>query len=205
VELASALNRSDYIEVIGKGHELLHIDISQEVAENDSPIDWSSIDQALKRDQQAPSGQYIQIIGAGHQLEYIDLAEDDEKNGRPVVETVDDDVKTTQSPAPAASSDSVADSVKDASAEQAELDAAKKAYAIATKADDAAVPVHLWDQRALRLPPNTELPNTELDPCQERALNSLRQACLRFWKRKTVKDLCLYLSSTRHSKPPIDT
>ena len=30
--------------------------------------------------------------------------------------------------------------------------AAKKVYAVATKADEAVVPVHLWDQQALRLP-----------------------------------------------------
>jgi hypothetical protein len=73
---------------------------------------------------------------------------------------------------------------------QAILDDAAKAYAIATKADDAEVPTHLWDCRALRLPENS-LP-TERDKA---ALNLLRLRCLRFWKRSTVKDLVRYLST----------
>jgi hypothetical protein len=49
-------------------------------------------------------------------------------------------------------------------------DAAKQAHAVATKADDAEIPSHLWDQQALWLPETT--PPTE---AQKNALNHLRR------------------------------
>jgi hypothetical protein len=79
--------------------------------------------------------------------------------------------------------------------QQAEFDAAKKKYAVATKSDDAAVPTHLWDQRALRLAEDV-LPTQS----EKKALNMMRNACLKFWKRTTVKDLCSYLGSRNKKK-----
>jgi hypothetical protein len=70
----------------------------------------------------------------------------------------------------------------------AESDAAKKACAVATKADDAEVPTHLWDHRALRLLEDAQ-PSAE----QIKALSMLRHRCLGFWKCKTVKELCEHL------------
>jgi hypothetical protein len=80
--------------------------------------------------------------------------------------------------------------------QQAELDAAKKKHAAATKSDDAAVPTHLWDQCSLRLAEDV-LPNQS----EKKALNMIRNACLKFWKRTTVKDLCSYLGSQNKKKP----
>ena len=67
------------------------------------------------------------------------------------------------------------------SSAQAKREETEKSYATATKADDAAVPVHLWDRRALGLAAEDGdlLGKTvELRARQSRALNALRQACL---------------------------
>ena len=65
------------------------------------------------------------------------------------------------------------------SSAQAKGEEAGKTYAIATKADDAAVPVHLWDRRALGLTEEDEdlglcLKTVELRAVQSRALNALQ-------------------------------
>jgi hypothetical protein len=61
-----------------------------------------------------------------------------------------------------------------------------KRFAIATKADDAKVPEHLWDLRALRLDGtlNTQEGNT---------LTLLRKVMLQCWRRITTSSLLVYL------------
>jgi uncharacterized membrane protein YheB (UPF0754 family) len=75
------------------------------------------------------------------------------------------------------------------------LDAAHKSFAVATKADDAEIPTHIWDQRAHHL--EEDLRPTKM---QQKALDMLRKLCLKFWKRSTIKDLCKYLDSPSQHK-----
>ena len=63
------------------------------------------------------------------------------------------------------------------------------------------------DRQALGLTEEDEdialcLKTVALRAVQSRALNALRQACLRFWKRKTVRDLCAFLGSDRKAWSP---
>lgn len=55
------------------------------------------------------------------------------------------------------------------SSAQAKREETEKAYAIATKANDTAVPVHLWDRRALGLPKE----DRDLGPCPKQLSSRL--------------------------------
>jgi hypothetical protein len=61
-----------------------------------------------------------------------------------------------------------------------------KRFAIATKADDAKVPEHLWDLRELRL-------DGTLNTQEGNALTLLRKVMLQRWRRITTTSLLVYL------------
>jgi hypothetical protein len=62
-----------------------------------------------------------------------------------------------------------------------------KRFSIATKADDAEVPDHLWDLRALRL-------DGTLSTQEGNALKMLRKVLLQRWRRITTRSLLVYLN-----------
>jgi hypothetical protein len=62
-----------------------------------------------------------------------------------------------------------------------------KSFAIAMKADDAEVPEHLWDLRALRL-------DGTLNTQEGNALTQLREVLLQSWRRITTRSLLVYLN-----------
>jgi hypothetical protein len=62
-----------------------------------------------------------------------------------------------------------------------------KRFAIATKADDAEVPEHLWDLRALRL-------DGTLNTQEGNALTLLRKVMLQRWRRITTRSFLVYLN-----------
>jgi hypothetical protein len=61
-----------------------------------------------------------------------------------------------------------------------------KRFAIATKADDAKVPEHLWHLRALRL-------YGTLNTQEGNALTLLRKVMLQRWRRITTRSLLVYI------------
>jgi hypothetical protein len=60
-------------------------------------------------------------------------------------------------------------------------------FAIATKADDAEFPEHLWDLRALRL-------DGTLNTQEGNALTLLRKVLLQRWRRITTRSFLVYLN-----------